>query len=45
MRVDHITGKRASGIDKFGSVVDRMYKKLGGKLKSRDSAPVQHPDG
>jgi hypothetical protein len=31
MRVDHITGNRASGMDKFGSVIERMNMKLGSK--------------
>jgi hypothetical protein len=28
MRVDDNTGKCASGMDKFGSIVDRMYMML-----------------
>jgi hypothetical protein len=28
MRADNSTGKYAPGMDKFGSGVDRMYKKL-----------------
>ena len=34
MRVDNSTGKCTSGMDKFGSVVDRMYMKLGSRLLS-----------
>ena len=32
--VDNSTGKCASGKDKFGSVIDSMYMKLGGKFLS-----------
>jgi hypothetical protein len=32
MRVDNITGKGTSGMDKSSSVVDRMHVELGGKL-------------
>jgi hypothetical protein len=34
MTVNNYTGKCASGMDKFGSVVDRMYMKLGSKFLS-----------
>ena len=34
MRVDNSTGKCAPGMDKSGSVVDRMYMKLGIKFLS-----------
>jgi len=32
MRVDNCTGKFAFGMDKFGSVDDRMHMKLGSKF-------------
>ena len=32
MRVDNSAGKGTSGMDKFGSVIDRVHIKLGGKL-------------
>ena len=32
MRVDNSAGKGTSGMDKFGSVIDRMDMKLGSKL-------------
>ena len=32
MTVDCSTGKCASGMDKFGSVIDRRYMKIGSKL-------------
>ena len=42
MRVDNCAGKGTSGMDKFGSVIDRMNMKLGSKflnfLKSRLSS-------
>jgi hypothetical protein len=42
MRVDNSVGKGTSGMDKFGSVIDRMNMKLGSKflnfLKSRLSS-------
>jgi len=31
MRVDNISGTYTSGMDKFGSVIDRMNMKLGSK--------------
>jgi hypothetical protein len=32
MRVDHSAGKGTSGMNKFGSVIDRMDMKLGSKF-------------
>ena len=32
MRADNIVGKGMSGMDKFGSVIDRMNMKLGSKF-------------
>ena len=32
MRIDNSAGKGTSGMNKFGSVADRMYMKLGSKL-------------
>ena len=32
MRVDNSAGKGMSGMDKFGSVIDRMNRKLGSKF-------------
>ena len=32
MRVDHITGKGTSSMDKFNSKVHRVHMELGGKL-------------
>jgi hypothetical protein len=32
MRVNHCAGKVTSGMDKFGSVIDRMNMKLGSKF-------------
>jgi aspartate carbamoyltransferase regulatory subunit len=32
MRVDNSAGKGMSGMDKFGSVIDRMNMKLGSKF-------------
>jgi hypothetical protein len=32
MGVNHKTGKCTSGMDKYGSAVDRMYMKLGGNF-------------
>ena len=34
MRVDNNAGKGTSGMDKFGSVIDRIYMKLGSKFLS-----------
>ena len=34
MRVDYSAGKGTSGMDKFGSVIDRMNMKLGSKFLS-----------
>ena len=42
MRVDNSTGKGMYGMDKFGSVIDRMNMKLGSKFLnsvSQDPAP------
>ena len=33
MRVDNNAGKRTSGIDKFGSIIDRMNMKIGNSLR------------
>ena len=32
MRIDHNAGKSTSGMDTFGSVIDRMNMKLGSKF-------------
>ena len=43
MRVDNSAGKGTSGMNKFGSIIERMNMKLGSKflnsLKNQDAAP------
>jgi hypothetical protein len=41
MAVDKITGKITSGMDKFDSIVDRMYMKLGSKFFSSLRVKIQ----
>ena len=44
MRVDNSAGKGMSGMDKFGSVIDRMNMKLGSKFLTslRIKIQLQH---
>jgi hypothetical protein len=43
MRVDYSIGKYTPDMDKFGSVADRMYMKLGSKFSKLKLLQSQEP--